>query len=346
MDYLKYCIGKNLTIRDAMKLLDDLEPKILFIVEDKKLIASLTDGDIRRFLLNEGTLSSAVIDAANKHPRCASNLTDARELYNKKDFIAIPVVDKQGNLLDIFLGSNCKKHLVDLGVPVVINAGGKGTRLEPYTKILPKPLIPIGEKPIIEHIMARFKEYGCKQFHIIVNYKKELIKAFFADNEEHYDISWYNEEKPLGTGGGLYYLKGKINSTFFFTNCDNLLVSNYESMLRFHRENHNSITMVCAYKNIKIPYGVIDMGANGSIKSMQEKPEFSFLTNTGIYIVEPSILEGIEEEKPLGFPDIIAAAQQRGEKVAVYPISEKEWMDMGQFDELEKMRQRLSGELA
>lgn len=140
------------------------------------------------------------------------------------------------------------------------------------------------------------------------------------------------------------YLKGKIDKTFFFTNCDNLLLSNYESMLRFHIQNKNVITMVCAYKNIKIPYGVIEMGINGSIKSMKEKPEFSFLTNTGIYIVEPEVLDDIEDNVSVGFPDIIEKERAKGKKIAIYPVSENDWLDMGQLSELEKMRKRLYGE--
>ena len=229
-------------------------------------------------------------------------------------------------------------------MPVVINAGGKGTRLEPYTKILPKPLIPVGELPIIEHIMKRFMEYGCNDFSIILNYKKELIRAYFSDYIPQYNIDWYEEEKPLGTGGGLCLLKGKINQTFFFTNCDNLLLSDYESILKFHKENKNVITMVCAHKNIVIPYGVINMGVNGTIESMQEKPEMSFLTNTGIYVVEPEVLDDIEDNISIGFPDIVEKERLKGKKVAVYPISENEWLDMGQPSELEKMRKRLSEE--
>ena len=139
-------------------------------------------------------------------------------------------------------------------------------------------------------------------------------------------------------------MKGKIQETFFLTNCDILLQSNFESMLRFHRENHNSVTMVCAYKNLQIPYGVIEMGRNGTGKSMKEKPELSFLTNTGMYIVEPEVLEDIEDGVPVGFPDIIETQMRKGRNVAVYPVSENEWMDMGQLPELEKMRIRLYGE--
>lgn len=344
MEYKNYCISDQLTVREAMKAIDNADPKIVFIVRETKLIASLTDGDVRRFLLNGGQLTDLAIEASNKTPKYASSLDEAVSLYHEKNFIAIPIVDSYRNIEDIYI---CKlyfnEQLPDLNVPVVINAGGKGTRLEPYTKILPKPLIPVGELPIIEHIMQRFSEYGCSKFSMIVNYKKEMMKAYFG-NDKQYDITWYDEQKPLGTGGGLCYLKGKINETFFFTNCDNLLLSNYESMLRFHRENHNVITMICAYKNIKIPYGVIEMGLNGTIEAMKEKPELSFLTNTGIYIVEPEVLDDIEYNVPIGFPDIIENERKKGKKVAIYPVSENEWLDMGQLSELEKMRVKLYGE--
>lgn len=344
MEYKNYCISDELTVREAMKAIDNADPKIVFIVRETKLIASLTDGDIRRFLLNGGQLTDLAIEASNKMPKYALSLDEAVSLYHEKNFVAIPIVDSYKNIEDIYIGRlYFNEQLADLNVPVVINAGGKGTRLEPYTKILPKPLIPVGELPIIEHIMQRFSEYGCSKFSMIVNYKKEMMKAYFG-NDKQYDITWYDEQKPLGTGGGLCYLKGKINETFFFTNCDNLLLSNYESMLRFHRENHNVITMICAYKNIKIPYGVIEMGLNGSIEAMKEKPELSFLTNTGIYIVEPEVLDDIEYNAPIGFPDIIENERKKGKKVAIYPVSENEWLDMGQLSELEKMRVKLYGE--
>lgn len=344
MEYKNYCISDELTVREAMKAIDNADPKIVFIVTGKKLIASLTDGDVRRYLLNGGQLTDLAIQASNKCPRYASSRDEAVSLYHEKNFVAIPIVDSHRNIEDIYIGKlYFNEQLADLNMPVVINAGGKGTRLEPYTKILPKPLIPVGELPIIEHIMQRFIEYGCSKFSMIVNYKKEMMKAYFG-NDKQYDITWYDEQKPLGTGGGLCYLKGKINETFFFTNCDNLLLSNYESMLRFHRENHNVITMICAYKNIKIPYGVIEMGLNGSIEAMKEKPELSFLTNTGIYIVEPEVLDDMEYNVPIGFPDIIENERKKGKKVAIYPVSENEWLDMGQLSELEKMRIKLYGE--
>lgn len=130
----------------------------------------------------------------------------------------------------------------------------------------------------------------------------------------------------------------------FFTNCDNLLTANYERMIQFHREKNNVITMICAYKNFSIPYGVIEMGVNGKIESMKEKPLMSFLTNTGIYIVEPEVLDDIKDNESIGFPTVVEEQRKKGRNVAVFPVSEREWMDMGQLTELEKMRKRLYGE--
>lgn len=345
MEWENYCVGKDILVKDAMKAIDNSEPKIVFIMDEKKLVATLTDGDIRRFLLRGGKLTDFAIEAGNINPRCAYGIKEATALYHQKNFVAIPILNKNDELKDIYIGKQYySESFTKLHVPVIINAGGKGTRLEPYTKIFPKPLIPVGELPIIEHIMQKFLEYGCSKFSMIVNYKKEMMKAYFSGDNNKYDITWYDEDTPLGTGGGLCYLKGKIKETFFFTNCDNLLLANYESILRFHRENNNVITMVCAHKNLKLPYGVIEMGVDGNIDAMQEKPELSFLINTGIYVVEPEVLEDIEYGMFIGFPDIINKERNKGKKVSVYPVNENDWLDMGQLSELEKMRERLYGE--
>lgn len=342
MNYLGYCISENATVREVMKKLDATSPQIVFVVRDEVLVGSVTDGDIRRFLLKGGSLTDNISAAVFRGTRTAKTVDEAARLYHCNNYPAIPIITQVGRIKDVYIG-NAKTRVehTALHIPVVINAGGKGTRLEPYTKILPKPLIPVGDKPIIEHIMNQFSQYACNDFHVIVNYKKAIMKAYFAESEIKQDITWYDEEIPLGTGGGLCYLKGKMQETFFFTNCDNLLLSDYENILSFHRENQNSITMICAYKHVAIPYGVVDMGVDGAITDMKEKPEFSFLTNTGIYVLEPDILDDIEDMVPIGFPDVIEKCKALGKKVAVYPVRENEWLDMGQMPELEKMRIRL-----
>ena len=347
LEILKFIGSFELTVSQAMQEIDRNASGILFLTkEDGVLVGCITDGDIRRYLLAGGTMSGAAIDAANKSPKVAKNIDEAKALYHKKNYIVIPIINNNGIVVDFYAGDtktiDRKKN--SLKIPVVINAGGRGTRLDPFTKVLPKPLIPVGELPIIEHIMMEYQSYSCNEFHIIVNYKKDLIKAYFADSENHYNIAWYDEEKPLGTGGGLSLLRGKFTSTFFFANCDALLTANYESMVKFHRENGNVITMVCAYKNMNIPYGVVEMGVNGTIKEMREKPLISFLTNTGIYIVEPEVIDDIEDGVSIGFPEIVEREREKGKKVAVFPVSENDWMDMGQLPELEKMRLKLYGE--
>ncbi len=348
MTDIKNFIGnENLTVSEAMQRIDKNANGILFLVDESgHLNACITDGDIRRYLLSGGKMVGAAINAANNHPKFARSLDEARALYHKRNWIAIPIVDKEHRLLEVYTGESgiTKKPHNALNLPVVINAGGRGTRLDPFTRVLPKPLIPVGELPIIELIMQEYQTYDCDEFHIIVNYKKNLMKAYFNDSERNYNITWYDEGKPLGTGGGLNLLKGKFNSTFFFANCDALLTANYESMVKFHKENGNTITMICAYKNINIPYGVVEMGVNGLIEKLKEKPLMSFLTNTGIYIVEPEVIEYIEENESIGFPDIIMRVKENGKKVAVFPVSENDWMDMGQLSELEKMRIKLYGE--
>lgn len=340
-------IGKpGITLAEAMREIDSNTNGILFLVDEQgRLTGCITDGDIRRFLLAGGILEEQAINAANKKPKTAQDLDEAQALYHKKNFVVIPVLDNDGKIIDLYNGNGMiQKAKGALNIPVVINAGGRGTRLDPFTKVLPKPLIPVGDYPIIELIMKEYQSYSCDDFHIIVNYKRDLIKAYFKDNDNRYNITWYDEEKPLGTGGGLSLLKYRFTDTFFFANCDALLTANYERMLQFHKENGNAITMICAYKTMTIPYGIVEMGKNGMIERMKEKPIMSFLTNTGIYIVEPEVALDVQEDCPMGFPDIVEMEKEKGRKVAVFPVSENDWMDMGQISELEKMRNKLFGE--
>lgn len=171
-----------------------------------------------------------------------------------------------------------------------------------------------------------------------------MIKAYFNEAGLKYDIQYIDEDIPLGTGGGLSLLKGKINSSFILTNCDILIQEDISKIYTYHVKENQKITMVCSLKNFAIPYGVVEIGKSGEISEIREKPKLSFFTNTGCYIVEPDIIEQMENNVPIGFPDIIEKYKNHGAKVGVYPISENAWLDMGQFDELERMRDQL-GEL-
>lgn len=344
MEVTEFLIDEESTMIQAMGQLDIVAKKVLFVVRKGYFVAAITDGDIRRWILKKGSLDAQVKDIANYSPISLreKDKTKAKDYMKAHSVEALPILDKDSNIVSIvFWNDEEVEQKRNLNVPVVIMAGGLGTRLYPYTKILPKPLIPIGEIPIIEHIINRFHRYGSDVFYLVVNHKKNMIKAYFNEVERSYKIDYADEDKPLGTGGGLSLLKGKIESTFILSNCDILIEEDYEKIYQYHKKEKNLITMVCSLKKIRIPYGVVEIGQHGEIESMKEKPELSFFTNTGMYIVEPRVIQELEDGQPIDFPDIIGQYKSKGEKIGIYPISENSWRDMGQLDEMQEMRKRL-----
>ncbi len=337
-------ITEEQSVMEAMRQIDATHNQILMVTENNILKAIVTDGDIRRHLLSGGKIADKIKEMANYSPKFIfeQDKDKAKELMIKWSILSLPVVNEALEIQSIvFLTAHDIGRKRSVSAPVVVMAGGLGTRLHPYTKILPKPLIPIGEIPIAEHIINHFLEYSCTEFHFIVNYKKNMIKAYFSEADKEYKIDFHNEETPLGTGGGLSLLKGILNTTFFLTNCDVLIKANYKEIYDFHKQNRNKITIIAAMKHLTIPYGVIDMTGNGEIASMIEKPEYSFFTNTGFYVVEADVINSLDKDKPMGFTDIIQRQISLGEKVGVYPVGEQCWLDMGQLEELERMRREL-----
>ena len=337
-------LAPDATVLEALRKLDETGQRILFIAPEGRLQAALTDGDIRKFFLRGGTPDQTIDRAANYHPLSLpiAERGRAREVLQAHRIDALPILDKRGVITDIVFAYKLdvdNRKRVD--IPVVMMAGGLGTRLYPYTKILPKPLIPVGEQPIAELIIDRFRDFGCHDFTMIVNYKRGMIKSYFTDLEKDYTVHFADEDVFMGTGGGLCLLKGKIQSPFFFTNCDTLLDVDFGDIYEYHKKHGNLVTMICAFKHYTVPYGVVELGQDGGIAAMREKPELDFLTNTGVYVVEPRVVEEMRDGEVIGFPDVIERYRAAGEKVGVYPIGENSWMDMGQLEELEKMRRKL-----
>lgn len=343
----QFCVSPELVVVEALKKINITGVRTVFCVDDaSRLLGVLTDSDVRRWIISGGSLDALTGEVMNPNPIYLQQ----RERHQSKFIIqqnkidALPIVNEQMCIVDIdtWVDFQIPKEHEMLEMPVVIMAGGKGTRLYPYTKILPKPLIPIGEIPIVEHIINRFVEYGCKDFFLVVNHKKNMIKAYFNEIEKDYEVTFVDEEEPLGTGGGLSLLKGMIHETFILTNCDILIQEDFAKIYEFHKQHNNLITMICATQNIQIPYGIVKLGENGLIESMEEKPNINFLTNTGCYIVEPEVIDSLEADKVMGFPDIVERYRSMGENIGVYPICEEAWMDMGQMDELEKTWKKLN----
>ena len=220
---------------------------------------------------------------------------------------------------------------------VVIMAGGKGTRLKPITNVIPKPLVPIGDKTILETIMDQFEEIGCTKFYMSVNYKADIIKYYLDQLDHKYDIDYFQEDKPLGTIGSVSLLKNKISTPFFVSNCDSINEQDYRDVYDYHMDNHNDLTIVTMVKSIKIPYGVIETGEDGLMTALSEKPELTFQVNTGVYILNPSCITEIPEGEFFHITQLIEKIQSCGGRVGCFPISEHSWKDMGDWDQYLKV---------
>ena len=343
-------IKPNITIREAMKLLDKTAEKCLLVINDQKvLIGTLTDGDLRRSILSEMKFSDSILECYHKNPTILIDgkfsQTDAEQLLRTKKIDLIPIVDKDHKVVNYITWSNinggkkARKKLDD--VPVVIMAGGKGARMKPFTKVLPKPLVPIHEKPIIEHIIKRFTDIACLDFYLTVNYKGKILKAYFEELNLDYSVSFVDENEPLGTAGSLQYLCGKFDKPFFVTNCDIIIKTDYVSLYEFHLKSKYDITLVASAKEYIIPYGTCELNSDGYLSHIDEKPKYNFLINTGLYVVNPDVLNLIPKDKFYHITHLIEDAKNQGKKVGVFPIDDDAWIDIGQWAEYKKVMKLL-----
>ena len=224
-----------------------------------------------------------------------------------------------------------------INLPVVVMAGGKGTRLKPLTNIIPKPMVPIGEKTILEEIMDRFEKIGCHKFYISVNYKSDLLQFYLDQLEHKYDIRFFEEDKPLGTIGSISLLKGELSTPFFVSNCDIIIDQDYRDVYDYHLENQNDLTLVTAVKSLRIPYGVIETGEDGLMMNLKEKPELTYMINTGLYILNSDCIDEIPEGEMFHITQLIERIKERNGRVGCFPVSEHAWKDMGEWPEYLKM---------
>lgn len=345
-----YFINKTNTVVEALQKIDLNGRQLLFVVDsNRKLEGIITDGDIRRWLLKTGQLQGTVEEFMNPSPKVIyrKDVKGAVEFMKAARITAVPVVTAKGIVSDIIFRDAPTTQTEDVGgglceVPVVIMAGGKGTRLYPYTKILPKPLIPIGDVPIMERIIGKFRDVGVKNFYATVNYRKSMIKSYFNDQVSDYKICYVEESKPLGTAGSLTLLPERFDKPFIVTNCDILIHADYNDIYKYHMESGNELTIVSALKNIVVPYGVIHSSENGTIESMEEKPKLSYFVNTGMYILNPELVDDIPKDEFFHMTHLADKLMREGRRVGMYPISEDSFLDMGEFEEMHRMEEKLN----
>ncbi len=348
-DLSSILVSPGIPFVEALRVLDEAGGKVLFVVdEDDKLAGVLTDGDVRRHILAGQDLSGPVGRAMNTEPIWVKQGTSEEHVRARLESARVhcmPVLDETGRVVDavwwadVFGAPGVPRRATN--VPVAIMAGGKGTRLEPFTRILPKPLMPIGDHPVLRVIMDRLHEQGCKRFYISLNFKAGLIRAYFGDEVLPYDFTFFTEDRPLGTAGSLGLMVDSLDDTFILANCDTIVDIEYADLVDYHRASKNQITIVASMKHIVLPYGVCEVGAGGSLEALREKPRFDLLASTGIYVVEPEALKDISLEAPTDATDLISNAIAQGARVGVYPIPERAWLDVGQLEELQHALDRL-----
>jgi dTDP-glucose pyrophosphorylase len=335
-------VDLNASILSAMKQMDKTGRKLLIVQRGEKYFSMLSIGDIQRALLKN--YSTEIKIAEILRPKVTkADVNDSwdhiRELVFQSRSEYMPVVDDNNNVVKVIFWEDLfspdeKRINKKLNIPVVIMAGGEGKRLRPITNVLPKPLIPIGDRTILENIMDRFVNVGCNEFLMTVNFKAEMIRHYFEVlNNPLYRISYFEEIQPLGTAGSLSLLKEKINETFFVSNCDIIIDADYSEILDYHQKNNNELTLVSAIKHYPIPYGTIETGDNGKLLELKEKPEVTFQINSGMYILEPEILADIPENTFFHITHLIEKIINRKGRVGVFPVSQGSWKDIGNWAE-------------
>lgn len=354
----EFAIAPHASLKDALKRIDQATTGTLVVLDDDgRLVGTLSDGDARRAILKGASLDKDIFDVFNRAPHAlqAEHLTrdGARHLFLDKRLKLIPIVDRDGKLHDIltwdgFFGSEevppMPQAHAPMAVPVVVMAGGKGTRLAPFTNVLPKPLIPVGERTILELIIDEFLKYGAEQYYLTVNYRGEMIRAYMEGLEHRpYSVDYAWEKEFCGTAGSLTLVRDRIEGDFIVSNCDIIVKANYAEVLRFHRESEAALTMVSSIQHHKIPYGVIDFQLGGVVSSIREKPEYTVNINTGVYVLSRRCLDLIPEGEFFHMTDLIDALLKAGEKVVTYPVNENDYIDIGQWTEYQDALGRLKG---
>lgn len=338
-------INKTASLLSAMKQMDEAKVKILFVFDGEHFEGIITIGDIQRAIINNIAIKEPLSRIIKKN-KIYGYLSDGedgiKDKMRKMRAEVMPILDDKGELVDVWFWEDLFKKAElnpreKINLPVVIMAGGKGTRLKPITNVIPKPLVPIGDKTILETILDQFEEIGCTKFYMSVNYKADMMKYYLSQLDHKYDIEFFQEDKPLGTIGSVSLLKDKITTPFFVSNCDSINEQDYRDVYDYHVSNRNDLTIVTMVKSFKIPYGVIETGEDGLMTALSEKPELTYQVNTGVYILNPRCIEEIPEGKFFHITHLMEKIKAKGGRVGCFPVSEHAWKDMGEWPEYLRM---------
>jgi len=338
IDWREVLLSSHKTIESAVEILEKIELRIVLVVDESGVLqGTITDGDIRRGLIRHLDLDTNVSEVMRSDPKTASK-DDSRHtmlaIMKKNNIFHLPLLDEHG----VVIGLETLRNLNDKPLfdnPVFLMAGGFGKRLLPLTISTPKPLLKVGDKPILQNILENFISNGFHNFYIATHYKADQVMSHFGNGEKwDVKIKYVHEETPLGTAGALGLLPDNLlKKPLILMNGDLLTKANYEHLLRFHIKSGGVCTMCVREYDYQLPYGVVK--ANGlRIKEIVEKPVHKFFINAGIYVLNPSVFENMDGKYIIDMPDLLQGEIQKGEKISMYPLHEY-WLDIGRMEDYE-----------
>lgn len=328
-------ISTDSTIKNAMEVIEKGGRGIALVVDnDRRLLGIITDSDVRRAILKDVPLNNTVKSIMNEHFTFVStNYTKklVQTIFEQKSIIQLPVLDDNMRVTDIIYFNEFNKKISKDNYAIVM-AGGLGTRLSPLTKDIPKPMLMVGARPILETIIEQLKSFGFINIILSLNYKGEMIENYFQDGSNFgVNISYIKEKKRLGTAGAIKLAEKYLDKSFFVTNGDVLTKLNFEQFMQFHKKNNNAITIGTKKYELQIPYGVVDI-KNEAVTRLNEKPMLNFFINAGMYCLEPETIGYIPKNKYFDITQLIDRYINEKRSVGSYPIMEY-WMDIGQMDD-------------
>ncbi|MCS3638169.1 nucleotidyltransferase family protein [Salinibacter ruber] len=339
MDWKQISVRPDQTIRETLEVIDEGAVQIAIVVnEHDQLEGVATDGDIRRGILDDLDLDAPVASIMNEDPITARPQEDRQSLIDTmqaRRIHQVPLVDHQGQVvgievLDDLLEPEARPN------PVVLMAGGLGTRLRPLTEDCPKPLLEVGDKPILETILEGFIAHGFHRFYVSVNYKAGMIEDYFGDGSDWgVDISYVHEEKRLGTAGPLSLLSEWPEESMIVMNGDLLTKLNFAYLLDFHRKHDVAATMCVREHETQVPYGVIETD-DQYMEGIVEKPTERYFVNAGIYVLEPETLHYVPENEFFDMPDLFEHLIEEGREATVFPVREY-WQDVGREEDFHRV---------
>lgn len=335
--FKEHLILKGCSVKQALELLNELAPdSILFVVDhEDKLMGSLTDGDVRRGLLNDFTLTSQIDEIIQPNPRYirkGENNISKIITYREELYRILPVVDENMRVVNVINFRTIKSYLP---IDAVIMAGGRGQRLQPLTDSKPKPLLKVGEKPIMEHNIDRLAAYGIDDFWVSVKYLGEQIEHYFGNgHKKNINIEYVWETEPLGTIGAISKVTNFEHDYILVTNSDLLTTIDYENFfLDFVNQEADFAVLTIPYQ-VSIPYAVLET-KNRNIKSLKEKPTYTYYSNGGVYLMKKEMLQYIPKDSFFNSTDLMEALIIKDYKVISYPFTGY-WLDVGKHEDFEK----------